>query len=115
PSAGRVFVCAPVPGRHRALSVGTPAARLSGGQTQCSVLGDRPPAPGGDGMTTTPAPTLPPLSGDEPTRPLLEVWNLKKHFVRPRGLFGRHTRFVRAVDGVNLTLHRGRTLGLVGE
>jgi peptide/nickel transport system ATP-binding protein len=41
-------------------------------------------------------------------RRLLEVSELKTHFETPRGL-------VRAVDGVSLTLDRGRTLGLVGE
>jgi peptide/nickel transport system ATP-binding protein len=39
---------------------------------------------------------------------LLEVVDLKTHFRTPRGL-------VRAVDGVSLTLERGRTLGIVGE
>jgi peptide/nickel transport system ATP-binding protein len=39
---------------------------------------------------------------------LLEVIDLKTHFLTPRGR-------VRAVDGVNLTLQRGTTLGVVGE
>jgi oligopeptide/dipeptide ABC transporter ATP-binding protein len=39
---------------------------------------------------------------------LLEVDDLRTHFRTPRGL-------VRAVDGVSITLDRGRTLGLVGE
>lgn len=39
---------------------------------------------------------------------LLEVSDLKTHFRTPRGL-------VRAVDGVTLSLHRGKTLGIVGE
>ena len=40
--------------------------------------------------------------------PLLEVTDLVTHFRSPRGL-------VRSVDGVSLTLERGRTLGIVGE
>jgi peptide/nickel transport system ATP-binding protein len=39
---------------------------------------------------------------------LLEVRDLKTHFVTDLGV-------VRAVDGVNLTVDRGRTLGVVGE
>ncbi|MCC7365110.1 MAG: ATP-binding cassette domain-containing protein [Dehalococcoidia bacterium] len=49
------------------------------------------------------------------TRPLLEVSNLTKHFFKNNGLFGGNTSVVRAVDGVDLKLHRGKTLGLVGE
>jgi oligopeptide/dipeptide ABC transporter ATP-binding protein len=47
-------------------------------------------------------------------KPLLAVRDLKKHFIRG-GLWARHKRHVRAVDGIDLTLRRGRTLGLVGE
>jgi oligopeptide/dipeptide ABC transporter ATP-binding protein len=43
-----------------------------------------------------------------PPRRLLEVEDLQTGFKTPRGL-------VRAVDGVSLTLDRGRTLGIVGE
>jgi len=47
--------------------------------------------------------------------PLLEVRGLKKHFPIRRGVFSRVSGYVRAVDGVDLTLHPGETLGLVGE
>lgn len=48
--------------------------------------------------------------------PLLEVTDLVKHFpVRAGLLVDRTTGWVRAVDGVSLTLREGETLGLVGE
>jgi peptide/nickel transport system ATP-binding protein len=48
-------------------------------------------------------------------RPLLEVTGLTKHFELPReGLFEK-PRILRAVDGVDLTVMRGETVGLVGE
>jgi peptide/nickel transport system ATP-binding protein len=40
--------------------------------------------------------------------PLLQLEDVRTHFQTPRGL-------VRAVDGVSLTLERGRALGIVGE
>jgi peptide/nickel transport system ATP-binding protein len=46
---------------------------------------------------------------------LLEVTDLIKHFAVKRGVFGRETERVAAVDGVSLTVRRGETLGLVGE
>jgi peptide/nickel transport system ATP-binding protein len=49
-------------------------------------------------------------------QPLLEVRGLKVHFPITRGIiFDRVVGHVRAVDGVDLTVHRGRTYGLVGE
>ncbi len=50
------------------------------------------------------------------TEPLLEVRGLVKHFVVTRWESWRSVReTVHAVDGIDLTLHRGETLGLVGE
>jgi oligopeptide transport system ATP-binding protein len=46
---------------------------------------------------------------------LLEIRNLKKHFPVGEGLFSRGKGAVKAVDGVNLTIEEGETLGLVGE
>ena len=43
-----------------------------------------------------------------------EVENLKKHFVVPGGS-ARQPALLRAVDGVNLSLDEGETLGIVGE
>ncbi|MFJ1706514.1 ABC transporter ATP-binding protein [Kitasatospora sp. NPDC088346] len=48
--------------------------------------------------------------------PILEVRNLVKHFPLTQGiLFKRKIGAVQAVDGVTLTLHKGETLGIVGE
>jgi oligopeptide/dipeptide ABC transporter ATP-binding protein len=47
--------------------------------------------------------------------PLLEIEDLKVHFPLRRGLFGKPSGAVRAVDGVTLSMARGETLGLVGE
>jgi oligopeptide transport system ATP-binding protein len=47
--------------------------------------------------------------------PLLRVAGLSKHFPVRRGVFGRVQGAVRAVDGIDLTIHQGETLGVVGE
>ncbi len=47
--------------------------------------------------------------------PLLVVKDLKKYFVVDKNLFGKPTKFLRAVDGVSFTLEKGKTLGIVGE
>ncbi|WIM96284.1 dipeptide ABC transporter ATP-binding protein [Actinoplanes oblitus] len=46
---------------------------------------------------------------------LLEVTGLQKHFPITKGLFKRQVGAVRAVDGIDLTVQAGETLGLVGE
>jgi len=47
--------------------------------------------------------------------PLLEVRDLKKHFAVGGSLWGRRQGWVKAVDGVNFTINKSETLGLVGE
>jgi oligopeptide/dipeptide ABC transporter ATP-binding protein len=53
------------------------------------------------------------------TDPLLETRNITKHFPLSRSLtqyFGGEARLaIHAVDGVSLQVHRGETLGLIGE
>jgi oligopeptide transport system ATP-binding protein len=46
---------------------------------------------------------------------LVEVKGLKVHFPVKGGLLGRAVAHVKAVDGVDLFIRRGETLGLVGE
>ena len=46
---------------------------------------------------------------------LVRVEGLKKYFPITRGIFQRHAGDVKAVDGIDLEIYRGETLGLVGE
>jgi ABC-type glutathione transport system ATPase component len=48
-------------------------------------------------------------------RPLLEIRDLRTYYPIRRGVFARTVGAVRAVDGVNLTLQAGETVGIVGE
>jgi oligopeptide/dipeptide ABC transporter ATP-binding protein len=50
-----------------------------------------------------------------PAPPVLEVMNLKKHFVIQKGFLRRTSGHVFAVDGVSFSINAGETLGLVGE
>jgi len=49
------------------------------------------------------------------TRPVLEVTDLKKHYVLRSGIGWSAEKKVYAVDGVSFSIHAGETLGLVGE
>jgi len=50
-----------------------------------------------------------------PAPPILEVRGLKKHFPVRRGFFQRPVGWIKAVDGVDFAVEKGKTLGLVGE
>src|SRR4051794_1272277 len=56
------------------------------------------------------------VDGYVPGDDLLKVEGLKMHFPIHSGvLFQRQVGAVRAVDGIDLTIKKGETLGLVGE
>ena len=59
---------------------------------------------------TSAIPGTPALPG-----PVLEVRNLKKHFPVKRGMLGRASGQVKAVDGISFAIGARETLGLVGE
>ena len=50
------------------------------------------------------------------TEKLLSIHDLHKHFpISGSSFFGSKKKFVRANNGITLTVYRGETLGLVGE
>lgn len=64
-------------------------------------------------ISQTPTPPTPPARETNST--LVDVKGLKVHFPIKGGLLGRPVGYVKAVDGVDLFIRRGETLGLVGE
>jgi oligopeptide/dipeptide ABC transporter ATP-binding protein len=56
-----------------------------------------------------------PADAGAPRPSLLEVTGLTKHFPITRGVRRRQVGAVKAVDGIDFTVARGETLGLVGE
>jgi len=46
---------------------------------------------------------------------ILIIEGLKKYFPVNKGFWGRGAQYVKAVDGVDLAVHGGETMGLVGE
>lgn len=47
--------------------------------------------------------------------PLLQLKNLKTYFPVSKGIFGKVTDYVKAVDSITFDVYPGETLGLVGE
>ena len=46
---------------------------------------------------------------------LVEVKDVKKEFITAKSLTGKPQKTVHAVDGVNLNIYDGETVGVVGE
>ncbi|MEW2223458.1 ATP-binding cassette domain-containing protein, partial [Streptomyces sp. NPDC006990] len=72
----------------------------------------------GHGSSREESPATGPHQGTEDPagEPILEVRDLAKHFPLTQGiLFKRQIGAVKAVDGVSFDLHKGETLGIVGE
>jgi peptide/nickel transport system ATP-binding protein len=85
----------------------------AGRAARCWVTqaGDRLAPPRKVAAACSPAAARPLAAG----RALLEVRGLKKHFVLPRDSFLAPKQVLHAVDGVDLDVFPGETLGLVGE
>ncbi len=83
----------------------------NGHQARCHLREQGPEAP-----RLAPAGSLEGASaGVASAKVLLQVRDLKVHFPIRHGLLRRVIGQVRAVDGVSLDIHEGRTLALVGE
>ncbi len=58
---------------------------------------------------------MPPEQKKLVQKKLVEIRNLAKHFPIRKGFFNKQVGAVRALDGINLDIIEGETLGLVGE
>src|SRR5207247_7373431 len=121
PAAG-LSVQPAMPVRVRSVSHGDAAAGPSRRAPRRGVppVGRGPPADRGRGglgrrvSTTEPVPTQPPATPS--VAPLVRIEGIKKHFPITRGIIFQHKiGAVHAVDGVDLEIYPGETLGLVGE
>jgi peptide/nickel transport system ATP-binding protein/oligopeptide transport system ATP-binding protein len=65
-------------------------------------------------VSVTPETTTP-SRAERPPEELLSVQGLQKHFPITRGLLRRQVGAVKAVDGIDFSVLRGETLGVVGE
>jgi peptide/nickel transport system ATP-binding protein len=54
-------------------------------------------------------------SNEYPHEPLVKIEGLSKLFPLTTGIFQRATSFIHAVDGININIQEGESLGLVGE
>ncbi|HKH69442.1 MAG TPA: ATP-binding cassette domain-containing protein, partial [Reyranella sp.] len=56
-----------------------------------------------------------PVEADPAAAEILKLDDVKVHFPVKRGVLRRTVGYIKAVDGVSLTLREGHTIGLVGE
>ncbi|WP_020579798.1 ABC transporter ATP-binding protein [Actinopolymorpha alba] len=93
---------------------GTAPVHDSAGGTASGGVVDSAPVRGSAHSAATTRPRQRP-NASATVKPLLEVRDLAMHFPIKRGVLGRTSGAIRAVDGVDLTIWPGETLGLVGE
>lgn len=55
------------------------------------------------------------MSEKETKQYMLEVKNLKKYFPLDTNFFGKPSAYLKAVDDINFSLEKGKTIGVVGE
>ena len=64
-------------------------------------------------LAAEPGGAPPKLAADAPV--VAEACDIKVHFPMARGILRRTVGYMKAVDGVSITVHEGETVGLVGE
>jgi peptide/nickel transport system ATP-binding protein len=85
----------------------------AGQQARCHLWADPSRTTAADSGIASAAPSAPEAPAQDDA--LLKVEDLRVYFPIRSGLLKRTTGFVKAVDGVSLSIPAGRTLGLVGE
>lgn len=88
---------------------------LTNTRDRLPVISDFMTAEGKEKSESTPAPSQPAAKSHANGKTLLEIKSLEKHFPVEKGWLGGVKRWMKAVDGVSLTVKKGQTLGLVGE
>lgn len=86
-------------------------------QAECTHFFSNPQHPYTQNLLKDAIPAKPKPSEKSDKKPtqLLEINNLKVHFPIKKGLLQRTVGHVKAVDGVTLSIPKGKTLALVGE
>lgn len=56
-----------------------------------------------------------PLKDDVKTEEILKIQGIKMHFPIRKGIFRQVTGYVKAVDGISVSIKKGETFGIVGE
>ena len=102
----------------RRCAVAAPALfpMANGRQVACYMYDPHDPLPAqevAEDSAGSPAPSA--RSAASSTSPLVEIRDLTTHFPVKKGFFQRVVGYVKAVDGVTLSIPEGITLGLVGE
>lgn len=64
-------------------------------------------------LGSMPRGTVAPFKGDAPV--VIDAKDIKVHFPRQKTFFGKVTQWVKAVDGIDVTIKAGQTVGVVGE
>lgn len=66
-------------------------------------------------LNARPASTPPVLENTRKDSPVIQGSDIKVHFPKQKNIFGKPVAWVKAVDGIDIAIRAGQTLGVVGE